>query len=70
MRLDLAEYDLQLQHIKGRNSAVADALSKISIQNIKNIPSETMQILAITRSMEQKTRRAAGSTDHENSIAL
>lgn len=50
IRLDLEEYDFEIQYIKGTDNVLADALSRITIEDLKNLYGET-QILAITRSM-------------------
>lgn len=46
VRLDLEEYDFEVEYIKGSNNVAADALSRISINDLKE-----MYIFAITRSM-------------------
>lgn len=50
IRLDLEEYDFEIQYIRGRDNVVADALSRISIKDLKESHVEA-PILAITRSM-------------------
>lgn len=35
IRLDLEEYDFAIEHIRGSNNVVADALSRISIAELK-----------------------------------
>lgn len=52
IRLDLEEYDFEIQYIRGKDSVFADALSRITIDDLKNLYGET-QILAITRSMSK-----------------
>lgn len=51
MRMELAEYDFWIEHIKGSDNVVADALSRIDFKDIKNIPEANAQVLAVTRSM-------------------
>lgn len=53
IRLDLEEYNFDIVHISGKSNVVADALSRISIEDVKNI--YEYNILAITRSMSRKT---------------
>lgn len=53
MRLDLEEYDFEVEYIKGKDNVGADALSRIKIEELRDISSETAQILAITRSMSK-----------------
>lgn len=55
MRLDLEEYDFEIQYIKEKNNVGADALSRIDIETLKSISQEnTKHILAITRSLSKK----------------
>lgn len=52
MRLDLEEYDFEIEYIKGKNNVLADALSRITIEELKDINSKSAQIFAVTtRSM-------------------
>lgn len=48
-RLILEEYDFEVAYVKGRDNVVADALSRISIAELKNINREVVN--AVTRSM-------------------
>lgn len=50
LRLDLEEYDFEIQYIKGKDNVIADALSRITIQDLKDLYGD-VSILAITRSM-------------------
>lgn len=54
MRLDLEEYDFEVEYIKGKDNVGADALSRINVEELKEIANESAQILAITRSMTRK----------------
>lgn len=60
IRLDLEEYDFEIQYIRGKDNVIADALSRITIEDLKNLYGET-QILAVTRSMTK-------SKDTTNSV--
>lgn len=55
LRLDLEEYDFEIQYIKGKDNVIADALSRITINDLKDLYGET-SILAITRSMTKNDR--------------
>lgn len=55
IRLDLEEYKFDIQHIPGKNNVVADALSRISIDDIKEVTEyQNKNIFATTRSMSRK----------------
>lgn len=54
LRLDLEEYDFEIQYIRGKDNVLADALSRITIEDLKDLYGE-QQILAITRSMTKAT---------------
>jgi hypothetical protein len=48
----LEEYDFEVEYMKGEENVVADALSRVSIESLKNIPLQKHEILQIqTRSM-------------------
>lgn len=52
IRLDLSEFDLVVEHIKGKLNVGADALSRIYIKDLINIqPNINKTILVTTRSM-------------------
>lgn len=51
MRLDLEEYQFTIEFIQGKTNVVADALSRINIDDLKKL-NEDAQILKVqTRSM-------------------
>lgn len=55
IRLDLEEYSFDIQHIPGKDNVIADALSRISIDDIKEVTEyEQNNVFAITRSMSKK----------------
>lgn len=54
IRLDLEEYNFEIQYIKGKDNVCADALSRISIDNLKDIYKSIFHIRAITRSMSER----------------
>lgn len=53
IRLDLEDYNFTIEHISGAINVVADALSRITINDLIDLYGKTSSILAITRS---KTR--------------
>lgn len=55
IRLNLEEYDFEIIYIKGKDNVIADALSRVSINDLKEQSPEA-QILAVTRSMSRKER--------------
>lgn len=59
MRLDLEEFNFTIEYIKGKKNVCADALSRISFKDIKNmVEGETKneKILVMTRSMTKKSK--------------
>lgn len=71
IRLDLEEYDFEIQYIRGKDNVLADALSRITIDDLKNLYGET-QILAVTRSMtknnENKIKKPVDTDINCNNI--
>lgn len=57
LRLELEEYDFEIQYIKGKDNAMADALSRITIQDLKDLYGD-VSILAITRSMSKSNDKS------------
>lgn len=61
LRLELAEYNFTIEHIKGKENVVADALSRIHINEIRT-KKETqedlkeLQILAVTRAQSKREK--------------
>lgn len=52
--MDLEEHNFEIRHISGKSNVVADALSRVHIDELKSVNSFKTQVLAITRS---KTRQ-------------
>lgn len=50
-------------YVKGNDNVVADALSRITLQDIKEIPRDPKQILVTTRAMTRKTELAETKTE-------
>lgn len=68
IRLELEEYDFVVEHIKGKDNVVADALSRISIEELK---SNSANVLTMTRSMTKKVKAQASNengTENEQVI--
>lgn len=53
MRLDLEEYNFSIGYIKGKDNVVADALSRITIEELKLLSEHTTQVNVMTRSMKR-----------------
>lgn len=62
MRLDLEEYDFEVEYIKGKNNVGADALSRITTSDLKEISNQSAKILAVTRSMTKKQENKNSDT--------
>jgi hypothetical protein len=69
IRLELEEYDFEIQYIKGETNVVADALSRITVQDLKEI---NAYVLVVTRSMTRAQRdgtRSAQGNSHSTEIS-
>lgn len=54
IRLELEEYNFTVEHIRGKENVVADALSRISIDDLKNLKEEVDIFAMTTRSKTRK----------------
>lgn len=73
MRLEISEYNFSIQHIKGKENVVADALSRIHIRDpIETQENINKQILVTTRSMtkNQSTNVTPSTQNSIQSIQL
>lgn len=62
IRLDLTDYDFDIEHIKGKDNVAADALSRLSFDDIKDIRCDIdHQVLVMTRAQ----RKAVDNTTQE-----
>lgn len=72
LRLDLEEYDFIIQHIKGKDNVGADALSRMSIDDFKDLHRNTAQVLVLTRAMTKrnldKSTAELLDTDNDSNI--
>lgn len=75
LRLELAEFNFTVEHIKGKNNVVADALSRVHIDDIKARATDSRnqmvgneRVFVTTRSMTRKKKAAElgdpGGTDN------
>lgn len=56
IRLELEEYSFTIEHIKGKDNVAADALSRITIEDLKNMYEKTVSALPMTtRSMAKRS---------------
>lgn len=58
IRLDLEEYNLSVEHIKGKDNVGADALSRMSIDDFKDLNKEVTKVLVLTRAMVNKKKQS------------
>lgn len=68
IRLDLEEYDFTMKHISGKDNVVADALSRISIDDIKDIY-EDYPILRISTSNKMRKCKSKAQR-HSNPVVV
>jgi len=70
MRLELEEYNFTVEYLKGKDNRVADALSRITITNLKNIQTSNT-ILKVTTRNQSRQKSCAGKDQievHKQSI--
>lgn len=56
IRLDLEEYNFEIIHIKGKDNVVADALSRISIDDLKSVFDDNNTVLVMTRAQSKRAQ--------------
>lgn len=62
MRLDLEEYDFDIEHIPGRDNVGADALSRINFEDIRKLADK----IALIRKMTTRSDTRKGQNSHDN----
>lgn len=67
MRLDLEEYDFEIQHIPGKDNVSADALSRINFEDIKKLSAKIQIINKMTTRSE--TRKNIETTENYKETA-
>lgn len=67
IRLELEEYKFDIEYIKGSQNVVADALSRMSFDEIKDCNQNTAQVRVMTRSMTRKKNAANSQQIESNS---
>jgi len=60
MRLDLAEYDFTVEYLKGKDNHIADALSRITIMDLKNIQTNNTILRVATRNLSKQKNSCGG----------
>lgn len=68
IRLELEEYNFTVEYIKGKSNVVADALSRITFDEIKKTPIDPKTILVTTRSMTKKSQKEKAINDSKKLI--
>lgn len=73
IRMELEDYDFEINYIPGSTNYAADALSRITIDDLKNMTEQTtiltMQTRSKTRQMKEKSRiEAQTTTENEGKI--
>ena len=54
IRLDLEEFDFVVEYLRGKENFVADALSRITIEDLKNLNKENVKIFPVTTRSKSK----------------
>lgn len=77
LRMDLEEFDFSIEHIRGQDNVVSNALSRIRLSDFRevfeeNVENNPKEILAVTRSMSNKMKetKETGETNEEESIEI
>lgn len=70
LRLDLAEYNFTVHHIPGKDNVVADALSRIHINDIKNIANYDDQVNVLVTTRKQARAQNNKNKNSECSSAI
>ena len=70
MRLDLEEYDFDIEFIRGRDNHAADALSRINFNDIMNTESHTILKVTTRLQARKKTNCADKITQPSSSVEL
>lgn len=66
MRLDLEEYDFVVEYLKGKENYVADALSRISIDELKELNENVLLINKVTTRSDTRQRKTSREQKHHN----
>lgn len=56
MRLDLEEFDFEIEYVRGKDNVCADALSRLDFEDIKNLRDNNQLTAVTTRSMTNKKK--------------
>lgn len=73
IRLELEEYKFTIEYIKGTQNVVADALSRMELEEIKECTQNKAEVKLLTRSMTRKMQRQTqkvGESKEEDTIEL
>lgn len=55
MRLDLEEYDFTVEYLKGKDNHIADALSRITIKDLKTINREILKVTTRSKAKQENS---------------
>lgn len=59
MRLDIEEFDFEIQHIKGKDNVIADALSRVDYKDFKEITTKINVIHKVTTRSESRNNQSS-----------
>lgn len=68
IRMDLEEFDFEIRYIKGSTNCVADALSRITIEDLKTLTENTVKILKVQTRAMTRSKNSNDNKQNERNV--